>query len=304
MSRILFKGDAMGFILNQKSLYRYMKRYKLHHITAAAVKYKKFFKIVIFMISLVFSLAAQIDESEFLYRIKTNYYSLQSKGIKNFSFWVTSDMFKNNTKEIFQGKEIYPLEVIWMNPDKLFFIKQPLPVIEDSNDIKLVNDLILDLQKELNGILVDWQRFIGSGLLDKIPEHYLFSTSDDTVKIEFQSIEENAPATIRLYFGLNGLCLKIVIENQTTKQILYTYPGYEYVDKQWLCKNWRVQILDKGEITGGFLVDIISERIDGYFIPVKIKLHVQSSDKKDKIFFRNYNCRNIMINRDLKIISK
>ena len=74
---------------------------------AYTVKNSKIIKMILITLFLSLSVVkSQINKSEFIYRVKTGYYSLQETGIKNFSFWITSDMFKNNTKSIFKDKEV------------------------------------------------------------------------------------------------------------------------------------------------------------------------------------------------------
>jgi hypothetical protein len=264
----------------------------------------KFVYYIIIMIWLISLINPQINESEFLYRVKTSYYSLQASGIKNYSSWITSDYFKENSKKNFTGNDVYPLELIWISPDKLFFIKRSLPEIKDTTDYNSVNQLILDLLQEIKGIYVDWQRFIGTNLLFNLPKDYLFSSINDTIKLEFQITEKQDVMNITIFFGKNGLCFKIISENLNTNETLYTYPKFDYLDNKWLCSQWQVQIQFNNEITGGFLVRMISEKIEEYYLPVKIVLLVQSKEKKDKIFKRTYNFRNIMVNRDLQILEK
>jgi hypothetical protein len=122
------------------------------------------------------------------------------------------------------------------------------------------------------------------------------------VKLEFQLEENQVPMNNKMYFGVNGLCLKIITENLYTREIVITYPQFDYQDNRWLCVQWQVQIISNNQVTGGFLVNIGSEKINGYYLPVNLSLLVQSQEKKEKIFIRNYSFKNIMINRDLKIV--
>ena len=89
-------------------------------------------------------LYAQFNETEFFNRVKTIYHSLRLTGLNNFSSWVTSNVFREQTKEFYE-QEVFPLEIIWKNPDQMYYIKRPLPDIKDIEKHKNIEQLQMDM---------------------------------------------------------------------------------------------------------------------------------------------------------------
>lgn len=156
----------------------------------AFINYKKLHnivnvnKVIIFLFLIVSALNAQLSDEEFFSAMDINYFSLETSGLKNFSTLVTSNVFRENMNDVFE-KEVSPLELIWSLPDKLYFIKQPLPAGKTDTQYTRVDTLQIILQSELSGIFFYWQRFIGGKLLTDIPQNYLLSTRNDSVTTGF-----------------------------------------------------------------------------------------------------------------------
>ena len=104
--------------------------------------------VVILFLIINGTLLAQFNEAEFMYRVKTIYHSLNLTGLDNFSSWVTSNIFLEATKEI-SVEEIYPLEIIWKNPDLIYYIRRPLPQTSDTLKQKEIQDLQMDNHFEI-----------------------------------------------------------------------------------------------------------------------------------------------------------
>ena len=153
--------------------------------------------IIILLILVNGTLPAQFNESEFIYRVKTMYHSLKLTGLDNFSSWVTSNIFLEATKEI-SAEELYPLEIIWKNPDLIYYIRRPLPQSNDTLKQKEIQELQMDMIQELQGLLIDWQRFSAGNILDGLPETYLVTTKDDTVSIEFEKFESGKNVKVKM----------------------------------------------------------------------------------------------------------
>jgi hypothetical protein len=107
-----------------------------------------------------------------------------------------------------------------------------------------------------------------------------------------------------MLFDQSGLVLKTIATYQDSLQKIEIYPEYNYTGEYWLCKGWRVQISEKGEITSGFHVKVISKRINNYWLPTQFQMTLQSKEVKDKLFLRVYNFKNILINRDIQILNR
>jgi hypothetical protein len=244
---------------------------------------------------------AQFNEAEFIYRVKTNYHSLKSTGLDNFSSWVTSNIFFEATKDVSE-EDIFPLEIIWKNPDLLYYIKRPLPDAGSVEKQKEIEQHQMDLIQELQGILVDWQRFFAGNLLDELPETYLITPKEDTVFVEYELFEEGKNVKTKMIFGQNGRCLKILTNYVHKNQIIIVYPGYTIVENKWICNHWRVQIEVNQQIESGFEISLKSRKVEDYWIPQRLVMQLQKRDIDNTLFVRDYKFRNIVLNKDLQIL--
>lgn len=260
----------------------------------------KLFFVLIYFITVNISLG-QFNESEFLFRAKTIYYSLRLSGLNNFSAWVTSNNFIEKTKEIYD-QELYPLEIIWKNPNQIFYIKRPIPILNDDDKQKAVHQLQMDLLQELRGLLIDWQRFYAGNVLDDLPETYLVTLDQDTAFVQFEKYEDGKNMKVKMVFGVNGICIKIITSFPETKEEILVYPGYTMVENKWLANKWTVQILKNGQVESGFVVRLESSKIDNYWIPKKLIMQLKKKGLENTWFIREYTLTNIVLNKDLQIL--
>ena len=236
-----------------------------------------------------------------MYRAKTIYHSLKVTDLDNFSIWVTSNIFLEATKDISQ-EEIYPLEIIWKNPDLLYYIKRPLPNMGDAEKQKEIQQHQMDMIQELQGLMIDWQRFFAGNILDELPETYLITANDDTVFIEYELFEDGKNVKTKIHFGKNGRCLKIITNYVHKNEVIYVYPGYTMVENKWLCNNWRVQIYVNNLIDSGFDINLKSRKVEDYWIPQRLILQLQKKGIDNTLFIRDYKFRNVVVNKDLQIL--
>jgi len=262
----------------------------------------KFYIVVICLFIIIGNLSAQFNKSEFIYRVKTIYHSLKSTGLDNFSSWITSDIFLEALKD--QSKEeVYPVEIIWKNPNLIYYIKRPLPQINDKEKLGEIQQLQVDMIQELKGLLIDWLRFSAGNILDDIPETYLITTKADTVFIEYEKFEEGKNVNVKMLFGKNGLCLKIISSYRYKNEIIILYPGYALIEDKWLCNKWMLQIYKNGEVDSGFQVSLKSRKVEDYWIPQNLTLQLQKKGIDNTWFLRDYKFRNVVLNKDLKIVN-
>ena len=260
------------------------------------------FKIIILLILICNgSLQAQFNESEFLYRVKTIYHSLKLTGLNNFSSWITSTIFLDASKEI-SKEELFPLEIIWKNPNLMYYIKRPLPQVTDEEKQNEIQQLQMDMIQELQGLLVDWQRFLAGNVLDDLPETYLVTTNDDTVSVEYEKFETGKNVKVKMIFGLNGLCIKIITDYRHKNEIIYVYPEYILIEDKWMCNKWTVQIYQDGRVASGFLVSMKSRKLEDNWIPQRLTLQLQKRGIDNTWFIRDYKFRNVVLNKDLQIL--
>jgi hypothetical protein len=261
------------------------------------LNFKNKCKIVLICLAFL-PLKAQNSGDNFLQTLETIYYNLNKTDLKNFSATIKSSVFEKEFDSYFAEKEISPLEVIWVKPDKYYYLKKPLPSLIDTSKSPLIDKKIMEMRQELGSIFINWQRFIAGNLATIIPEIYTIEEIDDKIIISFNTDENHE---VRLHFGKNGICLKILTIDLEKEQTIYTYPAYTYLDNFWLCTGWRIQIEQKGDIVSGFVVSFKSRKVKGYFLPDRVILTVQTLEKKDLVFERIYDFKNVTVNRELQI---
>lgn len=257
---------------------------------------------VLSIIFLIVTMAfGQFNESEFLYRTKTIYHSLRLSGLDNFSAWVTSNVFIESTENIYND-ELYPLEIIWKNPNQIFYIKRPLPAVANHDNNDMINQLQMNLLNELKGLLIDWQRFYAGNILDDLPETRLITSDQDTVFIQYERYENNGITQVKMVFGLNGICVKIMTRYPETDEEIWIYPGYALVEDKWLANKWTVQMLKHGQVESGFVVRVESAKIETYWIPKRLIMQLKKKGLENTWFIREYRLKNIVLNKDLQIL--
>jgi hypothetical protein len=227
------------------------------------------------------------------------YYALESTDLTNFSSWITSDKFEKET-EIFYDEEVFPLEIIWIQPNDLYYIRRPLPGPEDSTLQGKAIRAQEDIQKELKAIMLDWSRFYSGKLLSDMPAEYSLTSRSDTIVLRYK----NDAGSTEIYFGQNGIILETQIISGDSSEIIYTYPDYKFTGEFWLCTGWTVQIMNEGEISSGFRIIISSQRIERYWLPKEIRMILQTKEYEKVTFSRTYFFRNSRVNRDIQILNK
>jgi len=260
--------------------------------------------LAITLFSLVYcNLLAQFNESEFKYRVKTKYHALNLTGLDNFSSWVTSNIFLEATKEI-SAEELYPLEIIWKNPDLMYYIRRPLPQTNNAEKQKEIQELQMDMIQELQGLLIDWQRLSAGNILAYLPDAHLVTSKGDTVSVDYEKFESGKNVKVKILFGQNGLCLKIITEYSYKNEVINIYPEYILVEDKWICNKWTLQIYKNGRVDSGFMLSIKSRKVEDYWIPQRLTLQLQKREIDNTRFIREYKFRNVVLNKDLQILKK
>jgi hypothetical protein len=261
-------------------------------------------RILLFILTVLFyrPAVAQLDTLSFFQKVHTLYYTVESSGLQNFSMWITSDYYRRNTDSTITANG-YPLEFIWMRPNRMSFIKGVLnsPAGTDSAQIQQAQKLQLDMYYELKGLFYDWLRFYGSGILADLPADYNLTVRQDTVIIKYETREQGQKMRVCLYFGLNALCFKLQLTYPDSEQEIYIYPAFTYLGTKWLCSGWQVQIFEKAEVQSGFILQISSEKLDNYWFPKKITMQLQTKQIEPVIYTREYSIANIMVNRPIEV---
>ncbi len=265
--------------------------------------HKSVLSTFIFISPLISSgLMAQFQEVEFFNRVNSIYYTLEQTDLKNFTSWLTSNIFVNSTDDFF-SEEVFPLEFIWLEGNRMFFSRRPIPVIDDSIQNQTLENLQMSMRKELKAILLDWQRFYAGRLLQNMPADYTIELMADTVILQYTTVEDTESVINTLYFGQNGICIKTSIIYPMRNESIHTYPIYKYTGEKWLCIGWKVQVLEEDDITTGYLIDIKSQRIENYWLPQIITMRLQTKREKELLYWREYYFRNILVNRNIEVMN-
>ena len=244
---------------------------------------------------------AQIDTTDFYKRINKQYFYLSDTDLKNLSAWITSDYFFENSQRIY-AKEVYPIEIIWINPDRLFFIRRPLPNVQDSL-LNIMKNLQTNLQRELNPIFTDWQKVYSNFLFKNLLPDHNFYIQNDTIYITFKADNTDSEIYSTLSFNYNGRCLNIITYDRIKKQRILIYPTYISEGNKWICSEWLTQITEEGEIKSIYKVKMEHKLIANIYFPEKIVMMLLTTDKTKVISERVYYLRNIRLDRDLKILN-
>jgi len=258
--------------------------------------------IFVFVIIIISNSYAQFDKDTFFNRVNSIYHNFTNTEIKNFSLSATSDYFEFNTKEYLKDEHYFPVELYWIFPDKMFFVKKAISGDVDTSKYEIISQMQKDMQQGLKGIFIDWQRFLGGNILDEMPDEYNISIFGDTVHIEFETMENKVPVTLKFSFGINALCLKIETFYKDSGQKMITYPSFVLIDNKWLCNEWMVQIIQNKEIKSGFIVTFQSAKINSKWFPLQALISVQTKEKLNETFRRLYKFRNLVTDRDVKVI--
>jgi hypothetical protein len=264
----------------------------------------KFNLIIVFYCVFTHNIQAQFDPQVFLYRVNIYYYNLHVANLGNFSSWITSDEFERNTEKIFQ-KEVFPLEIIWTKSNRVFFIKRSLPALNDSTEYIYIEKLQLDLLNELKDIIRDWQRFHGGMLLENMPQDYLLQANNDTVYLRYETRTDSGNSTAVIDFTVKGKCLKINTTYHDKDKNIIFYPSYSSYENKWLNTGWIEKIFESGKITHECDIKVLSQKVGNYLLPDKISMDKKTLGPRgqDKKFSRIYKFRNILTNKNLKVIN-
>lgn len=245
----------------------------------------------------------EFNEQDFFNRIKTSYYNLSATGTQNFIALVTSKKMELFAQEEWNNSEIFPLQLIWFNPDKLYLAQQGVPQIAQDK-YKEYQEILNGLKMQLRGILPDLQRFYMGGFYDSISPDYMLEHNEEAVQITFSTEDPSGSAKIKYLFGYNALNLLIQIEYpQQNKQIII-YPEFKTVKTKWLCTGWSVQTYIENTIQSGFNLTLQNRLVNEAWVPTDILIEVQKSDSLSQIFYDEIRLRNFLFNQSIEFTNQ
>ena len=261
-------------------------------------------KLILFvLLGLTFSLYGQkenFNEQDFFNRIKTSYYTLADTELENFVALVSSKKVEIFAQEMWQNPEIFPIQWIWFNPDKIYLSQQGVPKIE-GDKYQEYQELVDGLKLQMRGILLDLQRFYLKGLYESINPDYNLQFNEEAVQINFDTRDERTLTKVKYLFGYNGLLILIQLHYPEEQKQIVIYPKFKIAKDKWLCTGWSVQTYVLNEITSGFNVTLKSNFINEVWVPGEILIEVQKSDNKGQQFYDEIRLRNYMFNQPIQI---
>ncbi len=243
---------------------------------------------------------AEFNEQDFFNNLKSSYYNLSDTPVKNFVTLVTSMKMELFSSKEWGTSEIFPLQLIWFNPDKVYISQRGVPQIS-KDKLKDYQELITGLKTQIRGILADLTRFYLVGLYESIHPDYILKHNEEAVQINFSSQEAGVITKVKYLLGYNGLLILIQVDYPIQQKQIVIYPKFKTVKNKWLCTGWNVQTYDKNEVTSGYDLKIKNRYINNVWVPAEIDLAVQKAEVKDKTFYDEIKFRNYLFNQPLQL---
>lgn len=263
-------------------------------------------KVILFLVSLFSIINAQtvpFNEKSFFTNLKTDYYILNNTGVNNFTALVSNIPSQRFSLEKWKTKDIFPLQIIWIKPNKLYISQLGVKKL-NAADEKDYTGIVNDIKKQLKGLLYDFKRFYVNGLYESISDTYQLSSQKDFVIVNEMAAATRDTVYTQYVFGKNGLCLRIENYIPRLKQKVITIPNFEIIKTKWLCKGWTVQILKNDQIKSGFTVEMNMKFYKNIWLPESITINVQKVEEKGKTFVDQLLFRNYLFNQSIKLVNQ
>jgi hypothetical protein len=206
------------------------------------------------------------------------------------------------SEENWQNKEVFPLQLIWFAPDKLYLSQQGVPTIKD-NKYKEYQEIVDGLKQQMRGILVDLQRFYIVGLFESIHSDYKIEHNDEVVWITYNSGTAENEIPVIFTMGKNGLCLKIEISYPADNKQIVIYPSFKTIKTKWLCDGWSVQTIVNGEVESGFILELNNTLVENIWVPMQIDIGVQKSDDPGNTYYDVIKLKNFLFNQSIELLN-
>lgn len=259
--------------------------------------------LLVFLVGSAWSQGFHLDEKKFFTDLENSYFAMSNTDLENFTCLITNSSMEDFAKENWDNKEIFPLQFIWVKPDRIFLSQQGVPSLEDSVQQEF-NQKFSDLKQQVKAILLDLQRFYINGIYSSISEEYILVKKKQVIDIIFETAADSLVTQFKYTFGMNGLCLKIETSYPSQNRIIVTYPNFKVVKTKWLCTGWEVQIVDNGDVISGFAVTLENQFIDPVWVPVEIDLQVQKKNEIGRTYTDVLKFRNYLFNQSLQLIDE
>ncbi|MCB0281730.1 MAG: hypothetical protein H6627_03745 [Calditrichae bacterium] len=261
--------------------------------------------INLFLLFITFSYSQEtvFNEQDFFKNMQESYYSLNTTDKNNFTVLLTNLRTEQFAAEQWKNSEIFPLQLIWFSSDRMFLSEQGVPALNDSAK-NVYTNLVMDLKKQITGVLFDLKRFYFNGVYSSISSDYSLKINDDVVQIDFSTNVENDTTFFSYFFGKNGLCLKIETVTPANNLRVETYPNFKIVKTKWLITGWEVQMSKNGEIYSGLTIKLNNTFVSDVWVPQDMIITVQKTEAKGTTFSDLVKFRNFLFNQPLQFIEQ
>ena len=258
--------------------------------------------ISLILITNLFSQPENFDEKEFFKKIRESYYTLSTTGLKNLTSLITSIEMEIFAEKSWGNIEIFPLQLIWFSPDRLYLSQLGIPTIE-SEKYQEYQEIVNGLKQQMKGILLDLQRFYITGLFSCIREDYQINLKDDIVEISFSEGNDQMKTHVIYLFGLNGLCLENEISYPNENKTIKIYPTFRTVKTKWLCEGWTVQTIIDDTVQSGFMLQIKNNLVNGIWVPNEIIIGAQKAEDSGNTYFDSIKIKNYLFNQSIELLN-
>jgi hypothetical protein len=238
-------------------------------------------------------------QDRFIKKINASYLLLANTGVKNFTATVSSLKMDKFCKENWGDKQIFPLQLIWISPERIYLSQLGVPALSQEKTIEY--QVLLDgLKQQMKGILLDLVRFYITGINPGFGQDYKLRNNEEAVQITFKSGNEESPSNVKYLFGLNGLCLLNEINYTKENKIITIYPKFMTKDNKWLCQGWTVQTIIGGQVQNGYKLDISYAKMSEIWAPIELNINVQITEKPGATYYDQIQIKNYMFNQALQ----
>ncbi len=241
-------------------------------------------------------------EQQFFEKLQNSYYYLESTKTKNFTALLTNSATEQFAKTNWKNSEIFPLQVIWFAPNRIFLSEKGVPALNDSLK-NIYSQHIQNLKIKVQDLLINLRQFYFNGFYNSISENYQILQSNDLVNLKFEKVSKSDTVKYAYQFGLNGLCLKITATSESDGTIVETIPVFKIVKTQWLIVGWSVKVIKNDVIQSGYAVSLKNSQAGKIWVPIEIIISVQDVNHLGKTFSDVLKIRNYLFDQSLQIMN-
>lgn len=251
-------------------------------------------------IQILYSQSNIFEEKQFFSDLRNSYYNLNDTNIQNFTALVTSLKMENFAKDVWKNEEIFPIQIIWFKPDRIYLAQQGIPTLPEDK-YKEYQELVEGIKQQVKAILLNFERFYITGIYYSINSTYNITHNDKYVWITSNAKNEDSDVPVKYTMGRNGLCLEIEIFYPSQNKKIIISPTFKIIKTKWLCTGWKVQNLIAEEPVSGYSLEISYNEYQSIWIPIQILINVQKKEEPGTTYYDVIKFKNYMFNQPLEL---